>query len=140
MEPEYDLLDTPIEEVDLGALLQRINDRLEYLIDRDHRIGHAYLLKIRTLEELNQAFKHQIIPLIQEYFFDDLSCVSDVLQTSGGAPPFIRRDALVYRDLFPGSPPQRSYSATRLPITGRPGPMGRVRGTDGVAPGQFAAN
>jgi 5-methylcytosine-specific restriction protein B len=118
MEPEYDQLDTLIEEVDLGALLQRINDRLEYLIDRDHRIGHAYLLKVRTIEELNLVFEHQIIPLIQEYFFDDLSRVADVLQTSGGAPPFIRCDALVYRDLFPESPPEsggderHSYSAT----------------------------
>ena len=74
MEPEYDLLDTLIEEVDLGALLQRINDRLEYLIDRDHRIGHAYLLKIRTLEELNQAFEHQIIPLIQSIFRRPVAC------------------------------------------------------------------
>jgi 5-methylcytosine-specific restriction protein B len=118
MEPEYDQLDTLIEDIDLAALLQRINDRLEYLIDRDHRIGHAYLLKIRTIEELNQAFENQIIPLIQEYFFDDLSRVADVLRTSGGAPPFIRRDELVYRNLFPGSPSEASvgerysYSAT----------------------------
>ncbi len=118
MEPEYDLLQTPVDDVDLGSLLERINDRLEYFLDRDHRIGHAYLIKVRTIEELARAFETQIIPLIQEYFFDDLARVADVLRTSRNAPPFVQRRLLSHRHLFPTAPPdtgkeeRHSYAIT----------------------------
>lgn len=102
MEPDYTKLERPIGTVDMGRMLGRINDRLEYLLDRDHRIGHAYLMEATTVEDLRRVFRLQIIPLLQEYFFDDFGRVALVLATSAGAPPFLEKERVIYTDLFPG--------------------------------------
>lgn len=101
--PRYDagVFPAPIGGIDRAKLLGRINDRLEYLLDRDHRIGHAYLMKTGTLEDLRMVFADQIIPLLQEYFFDDLGKVAMVLTGAGGTSPFVRQDTLQPQQLFP---------------------------------------
>lgn len=104
MEPNYEVINRHIGAVHLGNLLKRINDRLEYLLDRDHRIGHAYLMAATSLADLRRIFRVQIIPLLQEYFFDDLSRVAMVLATGQSAASFIGRELLPYSSLFPGSP------------------------------------
>lgn len=101
MEPDYHQIDRVIAGVHLGRLLERINDRLEYLLDRDHRIGHAYLMGTRELPDLRRVFRAQIIPLLQEYFFDDFSRVALVLATPSGTP-FVTRKRVRHADLFPG--------------------------------------
>jgi hypothetical protein len=69
----------------LVAFLSMINDRIEYLLDREHRIGHAYFIKCRTRKEVDGAMRNAIIPLLQEYFFEDLSRVAVVLgEPKGG--------------------------------------------------------
>lgn len=60
-----------VDEVDLGQLLRTINERIEYLLDRDHQIGHAYLTPVETHADLCDVFRDRIIPLLQEYFFND---------------------------------------------------------------------
>jgi 5-methylcytosine-specific restriction protein B len=115
MEPDYGLLARQVEGVHLGSLLRFINDRLEFLLDRDHRIGHAYLMRVGSFDDLTQVFQTQIIPLLQEYFFDDLSKVALVLGGSTDAPLIAER--IVRRaDLFgdaAGAPVQRrQYSVT----------------------------
>jgi 5-methylcytosine-specific restriction protein B len=118
IEPNYSVLDEPIGTVDVGRVLRRINDRLEYLLDRDHRIGHAYLMEASTIEDLRQVFRLQIIPLLQEYFFDDFGRVALVLATPAGVPPFLTRERISHGVLFPRSvdaslPGERSrYSIT----------------------------
>ncbi|WP_093374653.1 AAA family ATPase [Variovorax sp. OV329] len=97
--PDYETLSTVVEGVQLGQLLQRINDRLEYLLDRDHRIGHAYLMKAQTLEGVREAFAKQLIPLLQEYFFDDFSRVALVLSTIGDQA-FVKEEPLSFARLF----------------------------------------
>jgi hypothetical protein len=62
---------TPVEGVDLRALLSTLNARIEFLIGRNHMIGHAYLHGISDLTQLQDRFLNRIIPLLQEYFFDD---------------------------------------------------------------------
>jgi 5-methylcytosine-specific restriction protein B len=79
--PDYAVIEHSIEGVHLGRLLRRINDRLEYLLDRDHRIGHAYFIHLNSLEDLRSCFAQKILPLLQEYFFDDASRVAMVLST-----------------------------------------------------------
>jgi 5-methylcytosine-specific restriction enzyme B len=101
MEPQPDLLGQVIDGVEVSRVLRRINDRLEYLLDRDHRIGHAYLMHTTSLDDLRRAFHAQIIPLLQEYFFDDLGRVAAVLTTAPGATPFVAAQTLRAGELFP---------------------------------------
>jgi 5-methylcytosine-specific restriction endonuclease McrBC GTP-binding regulatory subunit McrB len=68
-----------VEEVELKKLLETINDRIELLIDKDHKIGHSYFLNIETLEDLKQTFKNKVIPLLEEYFFGDYGKIGLVL-------------------------------------------------------------
>lgn len=65
--------------VSLESLLDTINQRIEALIGRDHVIGHAYFLPIKTLDDLRQVFLNKIIPLLAEYFFEDWSKIRLVL-------------------------------------------------------------
>jgi hypothetical protein len=60
-----------IEGVDLSMkqLLEIMNERIEVLVDRDHTIGHAFLIDINSIDELRNAFANKIIPLLQEYFY-----------------------------------------------------------------------
>ena len=67
------------DEVDLKELLEAINTRIEYLYDRDHTIGHAYLIDVKTLDDLKFAFKNKIIPLLAEYFYEDWENIDLVL-------------------------------------------------------------
>lgn len=68
-----------IETTDLGKLLRTLNERIEFLHDRDHVIGHAYLMNIDTFEQLCIVMRDQIIPLLQEYFYDDWRRIQLVL-------------------------------------------------------------
>ncbi|MFA7587968.1 MAG: AAA family ATPase, partial [Novosphingobium sp.] len=78
MAPRIDLLDT-IGGVDLRAALSAINDRIEYLIDREHRIGHAFFMGCRSREEIDLVMRDKVIPLLQEYFFEDWGRIRAVL-------------------------------------------------------------
>jgi len=82
MPPKANLLrnrDEIYSDVDLGRLLEAINTRIEYLYDRDHMIGHAYLIDVETLDDLKFAFKNKIIPLLAEYFYEDWENIKLVL-------------------------------------------------------------
>lgn len=103
--PDYGQLQRSVEGVHLGRLLERVNDRLEYLLDRDHRIGHAYLMQAASLDDVRLAFAKQIIPLLQEYFFDDFSRVALVLATTG-EPAFVDSLTLTAESLFTGQRPE----------------------------------
>ncbi|MGD0754509.1 MAG: AAA family ATPase [Bacteroidales bacterium] len=65
--------------IDLALLMDTINKRVEKLLDRDHQIGHSYFMSVKTLENLKEIFRHNIIPLLQEYFFGDYGKIGLVL-------------------------------------------------------------
>ncbi len=72
MMPDPDVLKgMRIMDVDLSRLLRTINKRIEALYDREHTLGHAYFIHIRNMDDLARVFMKNIIPLLQEYFFDD---------------------------------------------------------------------
>jgi len=74
MMPNIKLLDFRVGGVYIAKLLQKINARVEYLYDREHTIGHAYFMELNassSLDDLNAIMQNKIIPLLQEYFYDD---------------------------------------------------------------------
>ncbi|MCK9161801.1 MAG: AAA family ATPase [Arcobacteraceae bacterium] len=83
MMPNPKLLEgVEVDGVKIDKLLETINKRVEYLYDRDHTIGHAYFMELKekpTLEALENIFRNKIIPLLQEYFYDDWEKIRLVL-------------------------------------------------------------
>lgn len=84
MPPRYDLegLSYDFAGVKGHEILEKINMRIEKLLDRDHLIGHSYLLLKENEEpktKLLDSFYRNIIPLLQEYFFGDYAKIGAVL-------------------------------------------------------------
>jgi hypothetical protein len=80
MEPKPDELPIKmIGNIDLVLMLKTINKRLEVLIDTDHTIGHAWLWDVDSLGGLKKAFKDKIIPLLQEFFYNDYEKIGLIL-------------------------------------------------------------
>ncbi len=101
MPPKLELLnEVVVEGLNIGKLLEVINQRIEVLLDRDHCIGHANFMSLKTkptLEHLAKIFKQKIIPQLQEYFFDDWAKINMVLNANGMLKP----QAVVRSSLFP---------------------------------------
>ncbi|MEP6906601.1 MAG: AAA family ATPase [Pseudoxanthomonas sp.] len=60
--------------VPVDALLSTMNRRIEVLLGRDYMLGHAYFMGLKnssSLGELANVFRRQVLPLLQEYFFED---------------------------------------------------------------------
>ena len=78
MMPDYDVLDE-IDGIELDKLLITINERVEFLLDRDHLIGHAYFVNCNSSSDIINVVINKIIPLLQEYFYGDNEKVGMVL-------------------------------------------------------------
>lgn len=97
-------------EIDLSEMLDIINKRLEFLLDHDHTIGHAYFspevhqdeenTDFITLKDLKQIFVNSIIPQLKEYFYNDWEKIQMVL-----SPKFIeeRKDVSLSKLFFYGN-------------------------------------
>nr|WP_220131957.1 AAA family ATPase [Pseudomonas sp. B11D7D] len=83
MPPRPELLkDVLVQGLNIGKLLRVMNQRIEVLLDRDHCLGHAYFMPLKgdpTLARLESIFSNQILPLLQEYFFEDWQRIQWVL-------------------------------------------------------------
>lgn len=87
LNPDCELLeDITVFDISINEVLEVMNQRIEILLDRDHRIGHAYLYPLIDLEDedekeavLANIFEKKIIPLLQEYFFADWERIGWVL-------------------------------------------------------------
>jgi 5-methylcytosine-specific restriction protein B len=72
-------------DIDIEQLLAILNRRIEALYDRDHTVGHAYFTQLKDLTAsdrfmaLKAVFKNRIIPLLEEYFFEDWQKIRLVL-------------------------------------------------------------
>ncbi|WP_240610420.1 McrB family protein [Sphingomonas pokkalii] len=113
--PAPERLPEMVDGVPLRRVLTAINDRIEYLIDREHRIGHAFFLGEggKNADAIRATMRDKVIPLLQEYFFDDWSRIAAVLgevQTQGGS--FLRCRMLA--DPLGRGDPRESWSV--LPV------------------------
>lgn len=80
------VVSTDAGEIDVRRMLERINERIEALYDRDHCIGHAYFTHLwrttdgaQRFEALADTFRNRVLPLLEEYFFEDLRKIRLVL-------------------------------------------------------------
>jgi len=83
MQPDSTTLEgVLVEGINIARMLDTINKRITVLLDREHTIGHSYLLPLRrnsTIETLAEIFENSIVPLLQEYFYDDYEKIRLVL-------------------------------------------------------------
>lgn len=78
--PDYDLpeLDYKLYDFKVAEVLEKINLRIEKLLDQEHIIGHAYFIG-KDESTIIDSFYRNIIPLLQEYFFGDFGKIGLVL-------------------------------------------------------------
>ncbi|EKP0570911.1 AAA family ATPase [Campylobacter jejuni] len=84
----------------LQNILISINKRIEFLLDREKTIGHAFFMSeavkfnknnwikpdeyeedwyVLSISKLKKVFQNKIIPLLQEYFYNDYALINAVL-------------------------------------------------------------
>lgn len=110
MIPNSSLLDgVVVKDVDIKQMLDKINERIEVLYDREHQIGHAYFMELKEkqkedlkINKLGSIFKYKIIPLLQEYFYEDYEKIRLVLGDNKKAEEFqfIKKETPKYKELF----------------------------------------
>lgn len=71
-----------VEDISIQEMLKKMNKRIAVLYDREHTLGHAYFVPLKsaaTIEVLGTIFSQNIIPLLQEYFYEDYEKIRMVL-------------------------------------------------------------
>ena len=102
--------------INLEIMLETMNERIEALYDREHTIGHAFFMPLieegkNTIQELGKIFEKKIIPLLQEYFYDDYSKIQLVLgDNQENVIQFIESIEIKSEELFLGK-----FDNVRLP-------------------------
>ena len=100
------LSDISVEDLSISDLLTRLNKRIAVLYDREHTIGHAYFMPLKaspTIDTLAEIFANNIIPLLQEYFYEDYEKIRLVLgdnRKSATEEQFIIAKENNYAELF----------------------------------------
>lgn len=107
MQPNPDVLDGVfVEDISIKELLQRMNLKISALYDREHTVGHAYFTVLKhnpTIETLASIFENSIIPLLQEYFYEDYEKIRLVLGDNNKperSEQFITKDSTDFSELF----------------------------------------
>ena len=57
------------------SIMQKINQRIEVLLDRNYTLGHSYFIK----DDFKNSFENEVIPLLQEYFYNDYGKIGLVI-------------------------------------------------------------
>ena len=86
--PDVSFVERDIEGVDGRDMLKAMNERITACLDREHQIGHTYLIGVKAIDGIDglaEVFQRRIVPLLQEYFYDDWAKIQFVL----GDSPFV---------------------------------------------------
>lgn len=115
-----------IKGIDLTLLLEALNKRIEALYDRDHTLGHAFLFPAyneqdedKAFELLKAAFKNKIIPLLEEYFYDDWNKIRLVLGDNQKSDEcrFVKEHNESYDSLFGSNHGLETYEESKTRYT-----------------------
>lgn len=83
MTPDSSVLEgVSVEDIYIPYVLDIINERLNVLLDREHLIGHSFFMPLKaepTIKRLGDIFEYELVPLLQEYFYDDYDKIRFVL-------------------------------------------------------------
>ena len=90
-----------VYEVDVAELVDTMNQRIEFLYSRDHMLGHSYFLGVQNLKDLREVFTDQLIPMLQEYFFEDWEKVCLVLGAGIAANGLRNPKPMIERQVLP---------------------------------------
>jgi len=81
--PDYSIINHTIEEIPLAILLENLNKRIRQYEGREKQIGHSYFMQdgvpLQTIEDLQFVFANEIVPLLQDYFYEDYDKLQQVL-------------------------------------------------------------
>lgn len=120
MMPNVQLLNgVKVGNINISKMVDTINKRIEVLYDREHTIGHAYFMGLKnepTIENLENILKNAIIPLLQEYFYEDYSKIQLILGDNAKADDlkFILDKPIQMNAIFKANPdidiPEQKYS------------------------------
>ena len=94
------------KELNVRNILETMNKRIEYLYDREHTIGHSFFMKLnetKSMDDLKNVMLNSVLPLLQEYFYDDYNKIRLVLgdnQKAGNEPCFVIKKNDNKNDLF----------------------------------------
>ncbi len=117
-----------VEDLDVAAMLETINERITFLYDREHTIGHAFFTKLAkdsSIHVLSSIFEECVIPLLQEYFYEDYQKIQLVLGDNGKKEDdtkFILDEDIRVKDIFKGNAddivdlPEKKYSINKVAI------------------------
>lgn len=129
MMPDTDVLRAigadKVKDLDVALMLEKINERITFLYDREHTIGHAFFTKLAkqpTVDSLKSIFEKSVIPLLQEYFYEDYQKIQLVLGDNGKSDnthKFILDSDVKVKDIFKGNVddvidlPEKKYSINK---------------------------
>ena len=126
MMPNTDILkNVTVDGVEIAPILEKINERITFLYDREHTIGHAFFIKLIDSPDINtlgSIFEKSIIPLLQEYFYEDYQKIQLVLGDNGKvdvSTKFIKDEEVKVAEIFKGKAtdvidlPEKKYTINK---------------------------
>lgn len=129
-----------VDGVAIDAMVQGINDRIECLLGHEFQLGHAYFVGLRdqpTLAALARIFRQQILPLLQEYFFEDWARIAWVLSDGAHKPDADR--FLIDRQAAAEDLSEQERYALKTLWSLNHGAFGRIGSYRGIRPGTVPA-
>lgn len=126
MMPNTDILkNVTVDGVEIALILEKINERITFLYDREHTIGHAFFIKLIDSPDINtlgSIFEKSIIPLLQEYFYEDYQKIQLILGDNEKSDPsikFILDEKIKVKSVFKGDAtdvidlPEKKYTINK---------------------------
>ena len=126
MMPDTNILkNITVEGVEIAPILEKINERITFLYDREHTIGHAFFIKLIDSPDINtlgSIFEKSIIPLLQEYFYEDYQKIQLILGDNEKSDPsikFILDEKIKVKSVFKGDAtdvidlPEKKYTINK---------------------------